>query len=162
MEPIKRDVLLKHQNEDGQTEIHYPITQTDNVEGLEAELARRATNATVNAHVNNTDVHVNPTTMGNYDTAIAGLIEHTEDKDIHISAAERAAWTEGAATAAAALEAANEAKQAASDFESRLTRLEDGVFNNITGNPYLVSFDSLDGVSLVMGIWNRERQRIEC
>lgn len=29
-------------------------------------------------------------------------------------------------------------------------------------NPFLVSFDSLDGIVLTKGIWNAERQRIEC
>jgi hypothetical protein len=36
------------------------------------------------------------------------------------------------------------------------------LFNNITGNPFLVSFDALDGITLVKGVWNVERQRIEC
>jgi hypothetical protein len=40
--------------------------------------------------------------------------------------------------------------------------VEDGIFNNITGNPYLVSFDSLDGIVLTKGIWNADRKRIEC
>lgn len=47
-------------------------------------------------------------------------------------------------------------------IESRVSRVEDGLFNNITGNPFLASFDSLDGITLVKGIWNEERKRIEC
>ena len=47
-------------------------------------------------------------------------------------------------------------------LESRVARVEDGIFNNITGNPYLVSFDSLDGIVLTKGIWNADRKRIEC
>ena len=37
-------------------------------------------------------------------------------------------------------------------IESRVSRVEDGLFNNITGNPFLASFDSLDGITLVKGI----------
>ena len=81
-----------------------------------AEFEKKADVTDLNAHANNTDIHVNPSTMGNYDTAISGLIEHKED----------------------------------------------GLFNNITGNPFLASFDSLDGITLVKGIWNEERKRIEC
>lgn len=116
----------------------------------------------LNAHTNNTDIHVNPTTMANYDTAIAGLIDHTEDGDIHTTAAEKAAWTAGAQTAEQAAATAAEALNAATEAASRLSRVEDGLFNNITGNPFLVSFDSLTGIVLSKGVWNAERQRIEC
>ena len=51
---------------------------------------------------------------------------------------------------------------AVASLESRVARVEDGIFNNITGNPYLVSFDSLDGIVLTKGIWNADRKRIEC
>ena len=47
-------------------------------------------------------------------------------------------------------------------LESRVSRVEDGLFNNITGNPFLVQFDSLDGVVMTKGIWNAARNRIEC
>lgn len=116
----------------------------------------------LNAHVNNTDIHVNPTTMANYDTAIAGLIAHTEDRDIHVTAADKAGWTTGAQTAAQAAATAAEALNKAEEAASRLSRVEDGLFNNITGNPFLVAFDSLSGIVLSKGIWNVERQRIEC
>lgn len=54
------------------------------------------------------------------------------------------------------------ALNAIAGIESRVSRVEDGLFNNITGNPFLASFDSLDGITLVKGIWNEERKRIEC
>lgn len=116
----------------------------------------------LNAHANNGDIHVNPTTMGNYDTAIAELILHTEDGDIHTTAAEKGGWTAGAQTAAQAAETAAQAVNKAAELESRMARVEDGLFSNITGNPFLVSFDSLTGITLVKGVWNKDRQRIEC
>lgn len=116
----------------------------------------------LNAHANNTDIHVNPSTMGNYDTAISGLIEHKEDTKIHVTAEEKASWTEGAEQAAADANRVTEALNAIAGIESRVSRVEDGLFNNITGNPFLASFDSLDGITLVKGIWNEERKRIEC
>ena len=57
---------------------------------------------------------------------------------------------------------AAEALAAIAGLESRVSRVEDGLFENITGNPYLVQFDSLEGVVMTKGIWNAERNRIEC
>lgn len=59
-------------------------------------------------------------------------------------------------------EAFQRALNSIAGIESRVSRVEDGLFNNITGNPFLASFDSLDGITLVKGIWNEERKRIEC
>lgn len=127
-----------------------------------AEFEKKADVTDLNAHANNTDIHVNPSTMGNYDTAISGLIEHKEDTKIHVTAEEKASWTEGAEQAAADANRVVEALNAIAGIESRVSRVEDGLFNNITGNPFLASFDSLDGITLVKGIWNEERKRIEC
>lgn len=127
-----------------------------------AEFEKKADVTDLNAHANNTDIHVNPSTMANYDTAISGLIEHKEDTKIHVMAEEKASWTEGAEQAAADANRVTEALNAIAGIESRVSRVEDGLFNNITGNPFLASFDSLDGITLVKGIWNEERKRIEC
>lgn len=127
-----------------------------------AEFEKKADVTDLNAHANNTDIHVNPSTMGNYDTAISGLIEHKEDTKIHVTAEEKASWTEGAEQAAADANRVTEALNAIAGIESRVSRVEDGLFNNITGNPFLASFDSLGGITLVKGIWNEERKRIEC
>ena len=75
---------------------------------------------------------------------------------------ERAAWDAGAEAAEQAEADAAEALSAIAGLESRVSRVEDGLFNNITGNPFLVQFDSLDGVVMTKGIWNAARNRIEC
>lgn len=128
----------------------------------EAQFKRKADVTELNAHANNTDIHVNPTTMGNYDTAISDLIAHTEDKGVHVTAEKQAAWDAAAAQAAKAAEDALKALTDIAGLESRVSRVEDGLFNNITGNPYLVQFDSLDGVVMTKGIWNAARNRVEC
>ena len=127
-----------------------------------AEFEKKADVTALNDHANNSDIHVNPTTMGNYDTAIAGLIDHTEDIEVHVQPGERAAWDAGAEAAEQAEADAAEALSAIAGLESRVSRVEDGLFNNITGNPFLVQFDSLDGVVMTKGIWNAARNRIEC
>lgn len=43
----------------------------------------------------------------------------------------------------------------------RVKRLEDALFNKVTSNPFSVTFETLDDVE-VTGVWNRERNRMEC
>ena len=123
---------------------------------------KKADLSDLNNHVNNSDIHVTHAGMENMDTAISGLIAHTENDSVHITPADREAWAAGAAQAAQAAADAAAALATVASIESRVSRVEDGIFNNITGNPYIVSFDSLDGIVLTKGIWNAERKRIEC
>lgn len=48
------------------------------------------------------------------------------------------------------------------DHESRIKRLEDGLFRGMGKYTYLISFADLDGIQLIHGNWNRENQRLEC
>lgn len=48
-----------------------------------------------------------------------------------------------------------------SSIQTRVNRLEDSLYNDITGNPHSVTFDSLDGVT-VTGVWNANSARLEC
>lgn len=45
---------------------------------------------------------------------------------------------------------------------ARIARLEDALFNNVTQNPFMVTFATLGAVSVSKGIWNKTRQRMEC
>jgi len=107
-----------------------------------AEFEKKADVTDLNAHANNTDIHVNPSTMGNYDTAISGLIEHKEDTKIHVTAEEKASWTEGAEQAAADANRVTEALNAIAGIESRVSRVEDGPTSSggpSKVNPYSVT-----------------------
>lgn len=137
-------------------------THNTSAKAHEAQFQQKADANDLNNHVNNTDVHVTRAMMENYDTAIAGLIDHTEDTDSHVTAGEKAEWSNGAQAAAQAAVDAAQALNLIAGLEGRVARVEDGLFNNITGNPYLVSFDSLEGITLVKGIWNAMLNRIEC
>ena len=46
-------------------------------------------------------------------------------------------------------------------MEDRIVLLMNRVFSNITGNPFIMRFTSLDGLS-VEGVWNESAGRIEC
>ena len=48
------------------------------------------------------------------------------------------------------------------DLIARIERLENALFHDIKNNPFLVTFDTLEGVVLTKGIWNQEKKRLEC
>ena len=46
-------------------------------------------------------------------------------------------------------------------MEDRIVWLMNSIFNNISANPFLIEFRSLDGLT-VDGVWNESLSRIEC
>lgn len=116
----------------------------------------------LNSHANNINIHVNPETMKNYDIAISGLIGHTENTALHVSNEDKTAWTQGAQTAAQVADSVSTCLKKIIDLESRITRLEDALFNSVTGNPFITTFESLDGINRTKGVWNEKQKRLEC
>ncbi len=100
--------------------------------------------------------------MANYNTAIAELIAHTEDETRHVTAEDKAKWNTGADNAAEALSLSQQAANKLNELSSRMAQVEDGLFSNITGNPFNILFSDIDGIEVVKGIWNKQKQRIEC
>ena len=47
-------------------------------------------------------------------------------------------------------------------LKSKIDRLNDAVFNDITKNPFLITFNNLEGIIIKKGNFNKEKQRIEC
>lgn len=45
---------------------------------------------------------------------------------------------------------------------ARVNVLWDALFTDITENPFQITFENLDGVSVEVGIWNATYQRLEC
>lgn len=48
------------------------------------------------------------------------------------------------------------------EHTGKIQTLWDAVFSNITTNPFLITFEDLDGVELYNGIWNTTAHRLEC
>ena len=48
------------------------------------------------------------------------------------------------------------------DIASRITRLEDAIYNNLVGNSWILTFSDLDGIELTKGNYNKAKQRLEC
>lgn len=113
-------------------------------------------------HINNKDIHVTAEKLQNYDTAFTGLIDHIENEEIHVTPLEKGKWDVGADTADTAMVNIAGLGIEFSALEGKLARLEDGIFNDITGNPYMVRFTNLEGIVLTKGIYNKAKNRIEC
>ena len=47
-------------------------------------------------------------------------------------------------------------------MEDRIVLLLNRVFTDITANPFIITFSSLEGVGVSSGIWNQAASRIEC
>lgn len=67
------------------------------------------------------------------------------------------------------IQIAREAKQAVTALEnqiaqntSKINTLWDAVFNDITTNPFQITFENLEGVTFSSGVWNETLQRVEC
>ncbi|WP_050698602.1 hypothetical protein [Anaeromassilibacillus senegalensis] len=115
-----------------------------------------------NVKTQNDNMNTIDKVMKNHDTSISGLIAHSENIDMHVTAEDKVLWDTGAETAEQATENVTKALLKIMNLESRVARIEDAIFNDITGNPFLTTFDSLSGIVLVKGVWNEEQQRIEC
>lgn len=47
------------------------------------------------------------------------------------------------------------------ELESKIAKIEDVLFNEITGNEHSITFETLDGL-IVTGVWNKAKARLEC
>ena len=52
--------------------------------------------------------------------------------------------------------------KATKNIVDRVTRLENAVYNDITGNPWTLTFNDLEGINLTKGNYNKIKQRLEC
>lgn len=125
-------------------------------------LEKKADAAELSAHTHNSEIHVTQAMTEGYNTAIQEIGEHVNDTDIHVQPGEREGWGETSETAEAALAAAQAAQELANQQAGQIARLEDGLFSNITGNPFLITFENLDGIALTRGTWNEAKKRLEC
>lgn len=50
----------------------------------------------------------------------------------------------------------------ASSLEVRLKRLESALYEDITGNPFIITFNDINGLNLTNGVFNESKVRLEC
>lgn len=134
------------------------ILNTETGETLDITLGNIQSNLDV--HLSNNGIHVTPEWVENISALIAELIAFTQQD--FISSEERARWEQAYLNAVAALEMAQNNAGSIANLNGRLLQVEDSVFNEITANLFTVTFDTLTGLNVVRGIWNRTHHRIEC
>lgn len=113
-------------------------------------------------HINDKEAHQWSGSGENNQTAINDLIQHISDPVPHVSEDEREKWNKAAQDAEKAWKAAQENAAEITELRGKIVRIEDAIFNNISANPFLVSFGDLTGIVIIKGVWNVEKQRIEC
>jgi hypothetical protein len=113
-------------------------------------------------HTVNNDIHTSVAATQAISAAINDLGIHINNGGIHVTAELKAAWNAAAAQAAEAAEKAQTALNLATSNAGEISSLKDAVFNALTANPFTISFDNLNGLNIVSGIWNQTYQRIEC
>lgn len=148
---IAQNVLLDVESEETVADA---LTQLQN--------AKAHTLSELYAHIGNANIHPNAAQLQNALAAIAELIQHTDNNIIHVDKSDKDRWNKGVTIADEALTLILQLTEKLNLHEVRIARLEDALFSNITGNPFLISFDNLTGIQLVKGIWNEQLQRIEC
>ncbi len=92
----------------------------------------------------------------------AELRNHINDMNFHVSSTEKQKWN-----TASELSQTNEGEINALNIKINqtnihLNRLEDSLFNDIIGNPFMVDFKTLTGLVVTKGCWNKTLQRLEC
>jgi len=113
-------------------------------------------------HIGNGDVHVTALWKSIIDQTVADLITFSQRTDIFVTPMQVAAWNAAIITANNALALSQSNAGHLADIDGRISLIEDSLFNGITTNPFLISFDNLTGIVLTYGVWNTIFNRIEC
>ena len=100
--------------------------------------------------------------VANYDKAFIGLSEHIENLEIHVTKGQKDGWENAKNKAEKNEQGLLSLGIDLSEMQGKLKRLEDGVFNDITGNPFTENFKDLEGIKLIKGNYNKSKNRIEC
>lgn len=116
----------------------------------------------LDVHVNDGDIHVSADQTEVYQIAVVDLGKHVNDTDIHVNAEKQTLWTDGVHTAEQGAAEAQAAMEKALKNERLIAELELSMYSNVTKNPFSVGFDTLTGIKIIKGVWNKGKQRIEC
>lgn len=92
---------------------------------------------------------------------VLGVDAHLVNTSIHVSETDKTTWAEAAATAAAVQVDVTTLLSTVSNLESKVENVMDGLYSDISTNPWAVTFKDLDDITLDGGLWNEEKGRIE-
>ena|GEM_PF-5232717 len=149
---------------DETTKQFIPYTYTNVVEnvylGVDSEETVADVITRIDQHLDNTGIHVTHEWTENISALIAELIASAQQSSINPE--ERARWEQAYLNAVTALDMAQNNAGSIADLNGRLLQVEDSIFNEITANLFTITFDTLTGLNVIRGVWNRSNHRIEC
>ena len=121
-----------------------------------------ALSGTIEGHAANSDVHTTAEWKNNVAQAIGTLTTHVSDENVHVTTEKQAAWDKAVADSAAALTLANTNSGCISTIQGQIEQIMESIYSDVTANPWAISFDNLDGITVTYGIYNAVKQRIDC
>jgi len=113
-------------------------------------------------HIYDASVHVTPEWVESVGQIISELVAHANNTAIHITPEERMRWDQAAQNALDALALAQINAGRIAGLAARVTQIEDSLFNELGANPWNMTFENLDGIQVIEGIWNLPFRRVEC
>lgn len=143
-----------------QTDFYNVDVQNANMDKIDAALANEEER--VRLHINDDIKHLTPEQREMYNTTAVEFTAHVNEEYKHTTQEEKDKWNAGVVLSTENSGKIGTLENLTNNHEPRIKRLEDAIFNNITGNPFLVSFENLENIKLVKGIWNVAQKRIEC
>ena len=148
---------IEYQAKDGNRLVGVMRGIEQNGVGMDWAAGTIVANYMVEKRFRNMGVNIN-----NINQLIKELTDFTQRKDIFVTPEQKTAWDLMIQVANDALALAKEGAGKLTNHEARILQLEDALFNKIHTNPFLVTFDNLDGVTVAKGIHNPVYHRIEC
>lgn len=93
---------------------------------------------------------------------IESVDNHKNDTDIHVSEDEKNKWNNISNIENQLNNLDKENAVNIASLVAKLQQLESAVYEDITGNPFTITFENIDGLDLTNGIFNENMTRLEC
>ena len=121
-----------------------------------------ALSGTIEGHAANSDIHTTASWKAAVAQSIGAQTSHISDTDIHVTAAAQSAWNAAVTDSTAAKQLAESNSGNISTIQGQIELIMEALYSDITANPWSISFNNLDGITVTHGIYNAVKQRIEC
>lgn len=92
---------------------------------------------------------------------VLGVDSHLLNLSIHVTEDEKITWREAAEATASLQSEISTLLSTVSNLESKVGNIMDGLYTDITTNPWSVNFKDVDGITMTDGIWNQTKERVE-
>ncbi len=148
--------------------VHYFNTTATCVKDLYTYITNMMTVLGQTGHVADFTIHVTSEektawngAVDSVNTVSYNFTEHSTNSSIHTSVEEKSNWNTGAATAASNQESVTALESAFAEMNSKIENIMDGIYSEITSNPWSCSLADTNGITINGGYWSSSRGRVE-